>query len=63
MKRTSATAVSDAGGKRQSDDLPPPVTVIPDKEVERREEELLSGKVVAITHEKFVRRVEEARRR
>ena len=43
------------------DTLPPPGTDVSDEEVERRERELESGQVVAISHEEFVRRVERER--
>ena len=43
--------------------LPPPGTDVSDEEVERRERELESGEVDAISHEEFVRRVERERRR
>jgi putative addiction module component (TIGR02574 family) len=42
--------------------LPPPGTDVSDDEVERREHELESGKVVAISHEEFARRVQSQRR-
>ena len=45
------------------DTLPPPDTDVPDDEVERREGELESGQVVAISHEEFVRRVQQDRGR
>ena len=40
------------------DTLPPPGTDITDDEVQRREAELESGQVAAISHEEFVRRVQ-----
>jgi hypothetical protein len=43
--------------------LPPPGTDISDEEVERREREMESGEVEAISHEEFVRRVERDRGR
>lgn len=43
--------------------LPPPGTDISDDEVERREQELESGKVAAISHEELVRRVQQERGR
>ena len=45
------------------DTLPPPGTDVSDEEVERRELELESGQATAISHEEFVRRVEQERRR
>jgi putative addiction module component (TIGR02574 family) len=45
------------------DTLPPPGTDVSDEEVERRERELDSGQVAAISHEEFVRRVQEQRGR
>ena len=39
------------------DTLPPPGTEVSDEEVERRERELDSGAVAAISHEEFVQRV------
>jgi hypothetical protein len=45
------------------DTLPPPGTEISDEEVERREQELESGEVDAISHEEFVRRVQRERGR
>lgn len=42
--------------------LPPPGTDVSDQEVEQRERELESGQVAAISHEEFVRRVQQARR-
>ncbi|HTE90139.1 MAG TPA: addiction module protein [Terriglobales bacterium] len=43
------------------DTLPPPGTDASDDEVERRERELESGQVIAISHEEFVRRVQQER--
>ena len=43
--------------------LPPPGTEISDDEVEKREQELDSGQVAAISHEEFVRGVQEQRSR
>lgn len=43
--------------------LPLPEADVSDEEVERREQELESGKVAPISHEEFVRRVQQARRR
>ena len=45
------------------DTLPPPGTDVSDEEVERREQELESGQIAAISHEEFVRRVEQSRGR
>ena len=45
------------------DTLPPPGTDISDDEVERRERELESGQAAAISHEEFVRRVQQERGR
>ena len=45
------------------DTLPPPGTDVPDQEVERRERKLESGQVTAISHEEFVRRVQQERGR
>lgn len=45
------------------DTLPPAGTEVSDEEVERREQELESGQVTAISHEEFVRRVEQERGR
>ena len=45
------------------DTLPPPGTDVSDDEVERRERELASGQVAAISHEEFVRRVQQERGR
>jgi hypothetical protein len=43
--------------------LPPPGTNVPDEEVEQREREMDSGQVAAISHQEFVRRVQEQRGR
>ena len=45
------------------DTLPPPGTDVSDDEVERRERELESGQVAAISHEELVRRIEQERGR
>jgi hypothetical protein len=45
------------------DTLPPPGTDVSDDKVEQRERELESGQVAAISHEEFVRRVEQILRR
>lgn len=45
------------------DTLPPPGTDISDEEVEQRERELETGQDVAISHEEFVRGVQQLRRR
>jgi len=45
------------------DTLVPPGTEVSDEEVERREQELESGQVEAISHEEFLRRVERERDR
>ena len=45
------------------DTLPPPGTDVSDEEVEQREREMDSGQVPAISHEEFVRRVQEQRGR
>ena len=45
------------------DTLPPPGTDISDEEVERRERELESGQADAISHEEFVRGVQQERGR
>ena len=45
------------------DTLPPPGTEVSDDEVESRERELESGQVTAISHEEFVRRVQQERGR
>jgi hypothetical protein len=43
--------------------LPFPEAEVSDEEVERREKDLESGRVAAISHEEFVHRVERERRR
>jgi hypothetical protein len=43
--------------------LPPPGTDVSDEEVERREQELESGQVAEMSHEEFVRRVQQERGR
>jgi len=43
--------------------LPPPDAEVSDSEVEQRENELASGKVSAISHQEFVRRVQQERGR
>ena len=43
--------------------LPPPGTDVSDEEVEQREREMESGQVNAISHEEFIRRVQEQRGR
>jgi hypothetical protein len=43
--------------------LPPPGTDVSDEEVEQREREMDSGQVTAISHQEFVRRVQEQRGR
>jgi putative addiction module component (TIGR02574 family) len=43
--------------------LPPPGMDISDEEVDRREEDLESGRVTAISHEEFVRGVRQERGR
>lgn len=43
--------------------LPPPGTDVSDEEVEQREREMESGQVAAISHQEFVRRVQEQRGR
>jgi putative addiction module component (TIGR02574 family) len=48
---------------RLLDTLPPSEVLISDDEVDRRERELDSGTVQAISHEEFVRRVEQDRKR
>jgi len=48
---------------RLLDTLPPPGTDVSDQEVEQREHELESGQVAAISHEEFVRRVQQQRGR
>jgi hypothetical protein len=45
------------------DTLPPPGTDVSDEEVEQREREVESGEVSAISHEEFVRRVQQQRGR
>jgi hypothetical protein len=45
------------------DTLPPPGTDVSDEDVERRERELESGQATAISHEDFVRRVQQERGR
>jgi hypothetical protein len=45
------------------DTLPPPETDVSDEEGEQREREMDSGQVAAISHEEFVRRVQEQRGR
>jgi Ca2+-binding EF-hand superfamily protein len=45
------------------DTLPPPGTDVSDEEVEQREREMDSGQVAAISHQEFVRRVQEQRGR
>jgi len=45
------------------DTLPLAGVGVPDEEVERRENELESGQVTAISHAEFLRRVERARGR
>jgi len=45
------------------DTLPPLGTDVSDEEVEQREREMESGQVTAISHEEFVRRVQEQRGR
>jgi hypothetical protein len=45
------------------DTLPPPGTDVSDEEVEQREREMESGQVTAISHQEFVRRVQEQRGR
>jgi hypothetical protein len=48
---------------RLLDTLPPPVTEVSDEEVERREREMDLGQVTALSHQEFVRRVQEQRGR
>jgi hypothetical protein len=43
------------------DTLPPPGTDVSDEEVEQRELEMDSGQVAVISHQEFVRRVQEQR--
>jgi len=45
------------------DTLPPAGTDVSDEEVERRDQELASGKVAPISHDEFVRRVQAKRHR
>jgi len=45
------------------DTLPPPGTDVSDEEVDLREREMDLGQVSAISHEEFVRRVQEQRGR
>jgi hypothetical protein len=45
------------------DTRPPPGTDVSDEEVEQREREMDLGKAVPISHEEFVRRVQEQRGR
>jgi len=45
------------------DTLPPTGTDVSDEEVEEREREMGSGKVTAISHQEFVRRVQKQRGR
>ncbi|MGD1084208.1 MAG: addiction module protein [Verrucomicrobiota bacterium] len=45
------------------DTLPPPETDVSDEEVDQREREMESGQVTAISHQEFVRRVQEQRGR
>ena len=45
------------------DTLPVPTADISDEEVLRRDEELETGAVTPLTHEEFVRGVQQARRR
>ena len=45
------------------DTLPPPGTDVSDEEVEQREREMESGQVTAISHQEFVRRIQEQRGR
>ena len=45
------------------DTLPPPGSTVSDEEVDRREQELELGRVTAISHEEFVRRVQQERGR
>jgi lipocalin len=48
---------------RLPDTLPPPGTDVSDQEVAQREREMASGEVSAISHEEFVRRVQQHRGR
>jgi hypothetical protein len=43
------------------DTLPPPGTDVSEEEVEEREREMDSGQVPAISHQEFVRRVQQQR--
>ena len=43
------------------DTLPPPGTDVSDEEVEQREREMDLGRVTVISHQEFVRRVQEQR--
>jgi hypothetical protein len=43
--------------------LPPAAATVPDSEIEQRESDLASGKVSAISHDEFVRRVQSERGR
>ena len=43
------------------DTLPLPETDVSDEEIEQREREMDSGQVTAISHQEFVRRVQEQR--
>jgi len=45
------------------DTLPPPGTDVSDEEVEQREREMDAGAVSAISHQEFVRRVQQQRGR
>jgi hypothetical protein len=45
------------------DTLPPPGTDVSDEEVEQREREMDLGQVTAISHQEFVRHVQEQRGR
>jgi hypothetical protein len=45
------------------DTLPPAETDVSDEEVEQREREMESGHVTAISHQEFVRRVQQQRGR
>jgi len=45
------------------DTLPSPASYVSDEEVEQREREMDSGRVMAISHQEFVRRVQEQRGR
>jgi hypothetical protein len=48
---------------RLLDTLPPPGTDVSDEEMEQREQELDSGQLTAISHQEFVRRVQDQRGR